>query len=179
MELSKVSSKLPKLRCGLALSVAVLLLSSACKRNHPPSVPEVSGRLTHRLGDTVRLSATSVDQDGDLIAYLFAWGDTSSPIWSSDYPSGVKVTGSHVYADSGAYAVRTRAKDDEAVESDWSAVETLLVGLFPPGTPVRPAGPTAGQAGEVYKCSTHATSPYSESVFIQFGWGDSTSMSLA
>ena len=163
-----------KLRAGLALSsVAVLLLGAACKRNHPPTTPDVTGLHAYRPGDTTQLSAISTDQDDDLVSYLLAWGDTSSAVWSSDYPSGVSVTRSHAYAESGTYAVRARARDDKGAESDWSPTETLRVGLWPPGTPVRPAGPAAWEWGAVYACSTSATSPYGESLFIQFDWGGS------
>jgi len=164
----------PKGLARPALSVAaVLLLAVACKRNRPPSVPEVTGRLACRPGDTAELSATSTDQDDDLVSYLFAWGDTSSAEWTPDYPSGVTVTRGHAYAESGAYAVRARARDDKGAESEWSPTETLRVGVFSPGIPVRPAGPTTWEWGTVYACSTSATSPYGESLFIQYDWGGS------
>jgi hypothetical protein len=163
-----------KLRMGLALSVIlVLLLAVGCKRNHPPATPDVTGLRVIRPSDTATLSATSTDQDDDLVSYLFAWGDTSSTAWSPDYPSGVTVTRSHVYADSGEFAVRTRARDDKGAESDWSPTETLRVGFFPPGKPARPAGPTAGLTGIAYEYSTHATSPFGESLSIQFDWDES------
>ena len=157
---------------SLALAATMLLmLVVACKRNHPPTVPAVSGRRLARPGDTIRLSAASTDRDDDLISYLFAWGDTSSAVWSPDYPSGVTVTRDHVYADSGGYAVRARARDDKKTESDWSDSVQLLIGNFPPGVPAVPVGPTAGQTRVMYMFSTHAASPYEENVFIQFDWG--------
>jgi len=159
----------PHLVCCI---IATVMLLVACKRNHPPTVPEVTGRAIARPDDTIRLSAVSTDRDNDLISYLLAWGDTSSADWSPDYPSGVAASGSHVYTDSGAYAVKARARDDKGAESDWSPAETLRVGFFPPGTPTRPAGPAAGLTGIAYEYSTRATSPYGESLSIQFDWGD-------
>jgi len=155
---------------GLAFTVCLLVV---CKRNHPPTTPDVTGLHFSRPDDATELSATSTDQDEDSVSYLFAWGDTSSAAWSPDYPSGVTATMSHVYADSGEFAVRTRARDDKGAESDWSPTETLRVGFFPPGKPARPAGPTAGLTGIAYEYSTHATSPFGESLFIQFDWGES------
>jgi outer membrane protein assembly factor BamB len=114
----------------------------------------------------------SIDQDNDLISYLFSWGDKSSGVWSSDYPSGVAATAGHAYAESGAYAVSARARDDKGAESDWSPAETLRVGVFLPGTPARPEGPTECEHGGAYAWTTSATSPYGESLFIQFDWGD-------
>jgi len=127
-----------KIRAGLALSsVAVLLLGAACRRNHPPTVPAVTGRSLARPGDTVRLTAVSTDQDDDLISYLFAWGDTSSTGWSADYPSGVTVTRGHVYAESGKYIVRVRAKDERDAESNWSDTVVLTVGDSGQAPPAR------------------------------------------
>ena len=136
-----------KLRSGITMSaVAVLLLGAAC--NHPPSIPEVSGRPAVRPGDTITLSAVSSDPDNNLISYLFSWGDESDDVWSPDSPSGVSVLAGHAYAESGAYAVSARARDEKGAESDWSAAETLRVGVFAPGKPTRPKGPG----------DTHATS---------------------
>ena len=161
------------LRTGLVLSVvAGLLLGAACKRNHPPTTLGVTGRPAVRPDDTIGLSAVSIDQDNDLISYLFSWGDESSGVWSSDYPSGVAATAGHAYAESGAYAVNARARDDKGAESDWSPAETLRVGVFLPGTPARPEGPTECEHGGAYAWTTSATSPYGESLFIQFDWGD-------
>jgi outer membrane protein assembly factor BamB len=158
---------------GLVLSVAaVLLLGVACKRNHPPATPQVSGRPAVRPGDTIVLSVVSIDQDNNLISYLFSWGDESSGVWSSDYPSGEAAFADHVYPESGAYAVSARARDDRGAESDWSPAETLHVGVFPPGRPSRPDGPTQCERGAVYAWTTSAASPYGESLFIQFHWGD-------
>jgi outer membrane protein assembly factor BamB len=157
-----------------ALSVAILLLAFGCKRNHPPSIPDVAGQLVYRPGDTAELSATAVDQDNDSLSYLFAWLDSSSAVWSGDYPNGVAAFSSHVYAESGTYAPRVKARDTRGAESDWSDAETLRVGMFPPGTPARPAGPVAWERGAAYACSTCASSPYGEQLFIQFDWGGDT-----
>jgi outer membrane protein assembly factor BamB len=160
-----------RLRAGLALSfVAVLLLGAACKRNHPPSIPDVTGRLTYRPGDTVRLSATATDLDDDSLAYLFAWVDSSSAVWTENYPSGATATGSLAYVASDTYTVRVRARDTKDAESDWSPAETLRVGIFAPGVPACPAGPSSGATGDTYRCSTSATSPYGEPVLIEYDW---------
>ena len=159
-------------RAAILLSLAFsLCFFAVCGRNHPPTTPDITGLFSSRPGDTAELSATSTDQDDDLVSYLFAWGDTSGAVWSPDYPSGVTVTRGHLYAESGAYAVRSRARDDKGAESDWSAIETLRVGIFPPGIPTRPVGPAVGLTGVAYRCSTCATSPYGESLLIQFDWG--------
>jgi len=162
-----------KLRAVLAVSVVLLLLlASACKRNHPPPKPDVTGQLTYRPGDTTRLSATATDRDDDLLSYLFAWGDTTSAEWTPDYPSGIAVTRTHVYADSGAYTARAKARDDKGAESEWSTAETVRVGVFLPGVPARPLGSAVGLTGTAFRCSTHAASPYGESLYIQFDWGE-------
>jgi len=163
--------KCARLRAELALAFALVLLSAvACKRNHPPSIPDVTGRLTYRPGDTARLFATSTDEDDDSLSYLFAWVDSASAVWSANYRNGVPAAEGHVYSAPDTCAVRVRAKDKRGAQSDWSAAETLRVGLFPPGTPTRPAGPSSWQTGDTYRCSTHAASPYAEPVLIEYDW---------
>ena len=164
--------KCARLRAELVLAFALVLLSAAaCKRNHPPSVPDVTGRLAYRPGDTARLSATSTDEDDDSLSYLFAWVDSASSVWSPNYANGVPASASHLYASPDSHAVRVRAKDTKGAESDWSAAETLRVGIFVPGTPALPEGPSSWETADTYRCSTHATSPYGEAVRIEYDWG--------
>jgi outer membrane protein assembly factor BamB len=160
-----------KLRAGFALSfIAVLLLGAACKRNHPPSIPDVTGRLTYRPGDTVRLSAAATDLDDDSLAYLFAWVDSASAVWTADYPNGAAAPGTHAYAAPDTYMVRVRARDTKGAVSDWSPAEALRIGLFAPGVPSRPTGSSSWATGDTYRCSTSATSPYGEPVLIEYDW---------
>ena len=161
-----------ELRAGLVLSlVAVLLLGAACRRNHPPSVPEVTGRLVYRPGDTARLSATATDRDDDSLSYLFAWVDSTSAVWSDNYANGATALETHVYTAADTCLVRVKARDDHGATSDWSPAQTLRVGLFAPGTPARPTGPDTGVTADTYRCSTHAASPYGEPVRIEYDWG--------
>jgi outer membrane protein assembly factor BamB len=161
-----------KLRAGLVLSaVAVLILGAACKRNHPPTIPEVSGRLVYRPGDTARLSATATDRDDDSLSYLFAWVDSTSAVWTENYANAATATATHVYATADTCLVRVKARDDHGAESDWSLEQTLRVGLFAPGKPACPVGPDTGVTADTYRCSTHAASPYGEPVLIEYDWG--------
>ncbi len=153
--------------------VAVLLLAAGCKRNHPPSIPDVTGLRAFRPGDTARLSATSTDQDDDSLSYLFAWVDSASAVWSADYPSGVTATESHLYAEPDTYMLRVKARDTRGAESDWSPTEMLRVGLFPPTTPALPVGPASWETADTYRCSTCAANPYGEPVLIEYDWGGS------
>ena len=138
------------LRRGLVLSAAVVLLvGGACRRNHQPSAPVVAGEFSFRAGDTVSMYATATDQDDDSVSYLFAWGDTSAAEWTSGCPSGATVTGTHVYADSGEYTVRARARDDKGAESDWS--DSLLIIVTERNrSPQQPQiqGPTSARPGD-------------------------------
>ena len=162
-----------KLRAGLALSFfAVLLLGAACKRNHPPSIPEVTGRLTYRPGDTARLSATATDQDDDSLSYLFAWVDSANADWSENYASGATAVGTHLCAAADTYNVRVKVQDERGAASDWSPAQALRVGVFAPGVPACPAGASSGVTADTYRCSTRATSPYGDPVLIEFDWDD-------
>jgi outer membrane protein assembly factor BamB len=156
------------------LSVAaVLLLAASCKRNHPPSIPDVTGLRAFRPGDTARLSATSTDQDDDSLSYLFAWVDSSSAVWTDNYPNGATATVSHAYAQPDTYMVRVKARDIKGAVSDWSSVQALRVGIFASGIPACPSGPSSAVTADTYRCSTSAASPYGEPVLIEYDWGGS------
>jgi hypothetical protein len=160
-------------RTGFALSVFALLLGgAACKRNHPPSAPDVTGRLVYRPGDTVRLAATATDIDGDSLSYRFAWVDSAGGVWTANCANGEACTGTHVFTLADTYVVRVMARDNHGATSDWSGELSLPVGLFAPGVPQRPAGPDSGEAGDTCRYTTHAASPYQEPLRIEFDWGD-------
>jgi len=151
--------------------VAVLLLAVGCKRNHPPSIPDVTGLRAFRPGDTARLSATSTDQDDDSLSYLFAWVDSASAVWTDNYPNGAAATVSHSYAQPDTYMVRVKARDIKGAVSDWSSVQALRVGIFASGIPACPAGPSSAVTADTFRCSTSAASPYGEPVLIEYDWG--------
>ena len=154
----------------LVVALAGLLaLAGSCNRS--PSIPIVFGPPGARPGDTLFFTAKSVDVDGDEVSYKFDWGDGDSTDWGEWTLPDVDFPGLHAFADSGAYDVRARARD-EVRETDWS--EPLLVPIreFGPTVPMKPSGPDSVAVGDSFTFTTRSFHPLGEEVAIQFDWGD-------
>lgn len=109
--------------CGAALA----LLFTGCKKNRPPTVPEISGPTVGKTGATLTYTFSSTDPENQEIAYAVSWGDTSAVEWSSAYASGDQVNETHSYPDSGAYVVKVKARDTQLAESEWSDSITVSI----------------------------------------------------
>lgn len=114
---------------AVALASATLLLGAKCSLfNKPPTVPIVTGPSAGVVGVPVAFEVAAADPDGDSVAYQFDWGDTSAAVWTAFFASGETTAVEHIFADSGAFAVRAKVKDANDKESDWSAPLTFQVG---------------------------------------------------
>jgi len=101
---------------GLALTV----ISAGCSKNQPPAPPYLSGPTSGNIGDALTYTFSTTDPEGQEIAYMVAWGDTSAVAWSTNCASGQQMTRTHSYADSGVYHLKVKARDAQLAESDWS-----------------------------------------------------------
>ena len=102
--------------CGTALA----LYFTGCKKDQPPTVPDVSGPMVGKTGATLSYTFSSTDPENQEIAYAVSWGDSSAVEWSSTYASGEEVTQTHSYPGSGVYVVKVKARDTQLAESEWS-----------------------------------------------------------
>jgi hypothetical protein len=100
-----------------------------------PSVPVLMGPTTGVAGVPLTFRATSEDPDGDSVAFMFDWGDTTTNIWTNFILSGETISVSHTYADSNDYAVKAKAKNGKGRESVWSGGWTLHLAGSGPGYP--------------------------------------------
>jgi hypothetical protein len=153
--------------CGVTLA----LLSIGCKKNRPPTAPQVSGPTLGKPGASLTYSFSSTDPENQEIAYKAAWGDTSTVDWSSTYASGQQVTRTHAYPDSGVYRVKVKAKDTQEAESEWSDSIVVSIGFRPPNQPGKPAGPVSCSTSIAYTFTVKTTHPRGDSVWFQFDWG--------
>ncbi len=156
-----------------AMAVAV----TSCRRDLPPTLPELSGDLTGWPGDTLMYSAVAIDPEGGALSYLFSWGDTCGAEWTPPSPSGDTVTGRHVYADSGTAIVKVQVRDEAEQLSEWSNPLEVSLGRIHPTVPTTPTGPDSGITIWSYEFLTTTMNPYGESLSVQFDWGDSTPQS--
>jgi len=92
-----------------------------------PSQPE--GPPQGKRGMSYNYKTSSTDPDGDVVRYLFDWGDRSSTL--TEYiPSGETVTCSHTWKSQGDFAVRVRCED---IHGSWSAWSDPLSITIPKG----------------------------------------------
>lgn len=90
----------------------------------PPGNPVV-GRVLK--GNSYSYTTTTIDSDEDQICYQWDWGDGTYSEWSVIIPSGVGISGSHIWINTGVYNVRVKAKDINAEESEWSDPLQVIV----------------------------------------------------
>ena len=153
--------------CGVTLAV----FSAGCKKNRPPTAPQVSGPTLGKPGATLTYVFSSTDAENQEIAYTVAWGDTSTVAWSSSYASAQQVTQTHSYADSGVYRVKVKARDTQLAESEWSDSILVSIGFRPPNQPGKPSGPASCSTDIAYTFTAKTTHPQGDSVWFQFDWG--------
>jgi hypothetical protein len=96
-------------------SLIIGLKSTAPLKPNPPI-----GVSSGKIGENYVYTTFTSDPDGDLIYYLFDWGDGSNSNWLGPYNSGVKVNASHKWTETGVYEIKVIAKDSHGVMSEWS-----------------------------------------------------------
>jgi len=95
--------------------------STKSHSNSPPDKPErPSGPSSGNIGVSYSYSSHAVDRDGDLIYYLFDWGDGSNSGWLGPYNSSQDVNASHTWSEIGSYNIKVKVKDVNGAESEWS-----------------------------------------------------------
>ena len=101
------------------------------KENHPPAIPSIpTGPISLTSGESGDFSTVSTDPDGDMLKYIFDWGDGSTQ--TDFFPSGQEVTASHSWnvpaGSTRSYSVRAICADTSYLTSRypyWS--EPLIV----------------------------------------------------
>ncbi|MBN2465496.1 PKD domain-containing protein, partial [candidate division WOR-3 bacterium] len=160
------------LRLAAAAAAVVLLIGTGCKKkNSAPDIPSILGPNSARPGDTLTFRFSTTDPDGDSVSYMVSWAQGESTPWSAVVASGVEYAPTHVYADSGTYYVKAKARDSKELETEWTDSVRVRVGSFPPNAPLKPTGPTSCSTGIAYTFKTRASHPLNDSVSIQFYWG--------
>ena len=142
--------------------------------NQPPNTPSApSGPGSGDPGVSYSFTATTIDPDGDQIAFKFDWGDGSESGWSSYVNSGGSATISHSWSGQMTYQVKAKAKDSYGGESAWSTAHDIVIGE-PPATPSSPSGPGSGMRDVSYSFTATTTDPDGDQVAFKFDWGDGT-----
>ncbi len=95
--------------------------------NNSPDAPVVSGPDSAIINESITLTASTTDPDGDNVAIRFSWGDGDTSTWSSYVSSGQSVSMSHVYTTVGTCYVKAQAKDEYGAVSNWSSAHEIIV----------------------------------------------------
>jgi hypothetical protein len=118
----------------------------AQKENHAPSLPSIpSGPTAGVSGTSYSFSTSSTDPDGDLVKYIFDFGDGSAE--TGFFPSGQVVTVSHVWnvpaGSTRTYNVRALSADSKYMTCSspyWS--DPLVVSITGAGVATDTVKPT-------------------------------------
>jgi len=108
--------------CGKGTASAGALY--AFLANDPPVTPDAPDGPSEGFADIeYTFNASTIDPEGNDIAYIFDWdanGSHDYSDWTEFVPSEQQVSLSHIWDDPGEYQIRVKAKDIYDYESDWS-----------------------------------------------------------
>ncbi len=157
----------------------VLDSSGNCVINHAPNAPTVTGPANSTSTVSTAFSASSTDQDGDTIRYLFDWDnngviDTYSPA-SGYVNSGVSQNGSNIWYSATNTSFKVFAQDEHGAISSPTSRSINIGSPFstnsPPTAPVI-TGTTTGIVGVNYGFWAKSTDPDGDKIRYRFDWKD-------
>ena len=85
-----------------------------------PMKPEIFGPDSVLIDKINTYQANTTDPDGDMLFFLFSWGDDTFSEWIGPVESGETVKDRHIWTEKGDYEIKVKAKDDRGVQSEWS-----------------------------------------------------------
>ena len=100
------------------------LIKVAPFENIRPSKPVIEGRVMGRPLIEYTYSTSSIDSDGEVLYYVWYWGDDSWSGLLGPYNSSQICIVSHFWLLKGSYTIRVKAIDIYSGDSDWA---TLIV----------------------------------------------------
>jgi len=157
------------------LVVTMAFLGCFCTGEKPPRLMGIGGENMVQPKDTFWFWARAIDPNGDNISYLFNFGDGSEPQWSAELVSGETMFCWHCYEDTGGFNLKVKARDERGQESDFSEPFLVTVQFFGPLIPERPQGARFAYPDTPLVFSTRVEHLRSESVAVQFDFGEGLS----
>ncbi len=156
-------------------ALAVALNFCYCQREKPPRTPIIGGPSFGQPNETLAFWGKTTDPNRDNISYIFNWGDGTEPEKSAEIRSLDTIFMRHCYTDTGVYYLTVQAQDEKGNKSEISAPLGININFYGPITPQKPSGPTLAYPDTPLVFTTTATHRFSESVAVQFDFGDTTS----
>ena len=96
------------------------------KPENEPLAPIVRGPTTGATNVEHMFSAKSFDPEGDMVYYMWDWGDGNCTNWIGPFYSGVEVYEYHTWTIQGAFVIKVKAKDIYNHESDWGTLNVIM-----------------------------------------------------
>jgi len=146
---------------------------SSSHPNQPPITPTISGPYYGNRNTNYTFFLDSInDPDEDQIYVLWDWGD-GDDTWLGPYNSGVNVSASHAWYETGNYYIQVFLEDVHGIQSD-KAIHNILIGITPPYPP-QITGPAIGKPGNSYNYTFITNDPDYDWISLWINWGDNTS----
>ncbi len=95
--------------CDASQNLKYVLQSSS-----PDTPSQPTGPITRNIGEVGTYTTSATEPDGDSIEYRFNWGDGRISTWGPP-------TQSHVWDTAGSYTIKTQARDNNNILSEWSS----------------------------------------------------------
>ncbi len=98
---------------------------------NPPDDPEIpDGPTVGIVNEEYRFISKTSDPEGDMVSYLFDWGDGNQSTWLGPFNPSAEINATHVWKDEGQYLVKVKAKDSFGVEGNWSLSSSLEINIL-------------------------------------------------
>jgi hypothetical protein len=88
--------------------------------NSSPDTPTISGPSQGDINTSYNFYSCTNDSDGDILFYLFYWGDGNFSTWTGPHTSGLSNYKTYSFSKQGGYYVKVKAKDIFYNETNWS-----------------------------------------------------------
>jgi hypothetical protein len=106
---------------GLSTESPIWSFKTIWTPNNPPTKPsQPDGTTNGILGQEYTYTTSTTDSEGDVVYYLWDWGDGNNSEWLGPYESGKKTDATYIWTVKGSYSVKVKAKDIYNQESSWS-----------------------------------------------------------
>lgn len=96
--------------------------------NCPPETPNPPDGPDHgATGIEYTFTSKTTDPEGDIIYYMFDWGNGAYSDWKGPFNSGQQGGASYTWEDEDVYEVRVMAMDENGRQSDWSDPSSITI----------------------------------------------------
>ncbi len=96
--------------------------------NREPKIPETpSAPDSAYIGESIVISSSTTDPDGNPVSIRFDFGNGDTSNWSDFVESGEIIYVSYTYKEAGTFYIRAQAKDEFNAKSEWSGSCKIII----------------------------------------------------